>query len=103
MKKTTRRLRQDESAWRGLLARHAESGLSTGAFCAEVGISSQSFYRWRTRLSGSTDQPAAAAATSAKASASGFIDLGGLRTVDRSRVEVRLDLGGGVLLHLVRE
>jgi len=32
----------------------------------------------------------------------GFIDLGALRG-GNSRLELRLDLGGGVLLHLVRE
>ena len=103
MKEMTRRPRQDEAAWRGLLARHAESGLSTEAFCAEAGVSSKSFYRWRSRLSGSTPKPVAVAATSGKPSANGFIDLGGLHATGRSRVEVHLDLGGGVMLHLVRE
>ena len=104
MKKSTRRPRQDEGGWRGLLARHAASGLSTVAFCAEAGVSSQSFYRWRSRLSGSATQPFVTTTTaSAKDPASGFIDLGGLRPVGLSRVEVRLDLGGGVLLHVVRE
>ena len=103
MKEMTRRPRQDEAAWRSLLARHAESGLSTGAFCAEAGVSSKSFYRWRSRLSDSTPKPVAVAATSGKASVNGFIDLGGLHTPERSRVEVHLDLGGGVMLHLVRE
>ena len=103
MKETTRRPRQDEASWRGLLARHAESGLSTVAFCAEAGVSSKSFYRWRSRLSGSTTKPVAVAATGGKASANGIIDLGGLHTPERSRVEVHLDLGGGVMLHVVRE
>ena len=103
MKEMTRRPRQDEAAWRGLLARHAESGLSTVAFCAEAGVSSKSFYRWRSRLSDSTAKPVAVTSTSGKRSANGFIDLGGLHTPDRSRVEVHLDLGGGVMLHRVRE
>ena len=102
MKKTTRRPRQDEAAWRGLLARHAESGLSTIAFCAEAGVSSKSFYRWRSRLSGSRTQPVVAAAASAKSPANGFIELGGLRSPGHPRVEVHLDLGCGVLLHRVR-
>ena len=96
--KKTRRPQQDEAAWRGLLARHAASGLSTVAFCAEAGVSSKSFYRWRSRLSGSATKPVVTTTA-----ASGFIDLGGLRTLDNSRVEVRLDLGGGVMLHRVRE
>ena len=100
--KKTRRPQQDEAAWRGLLARHAASGLSTVAFCAEAGVSSKSFYRWRSRLSGSATTPFVTT-TSVKPPASGFIDLGGLRTLGNSRVEVRLDLGGGVMLHRVRE
>ena len=101
--KKTRRPQQDEAAWRGLLARHAASGLSTVAFCAEAGVNSKSFYRWRSRLSGSATTPFVTTTASAKPPASGFIDLGGLRPVGHSRVEVRLDLGGGVLLHRVRE
>ena len=103
MKKTARGPRQDEAAWRSLVARQVESGLSTVPFCAEVGVSSKSFYRWRARLSGPSSPPVVAAAASSPPAASGFIDLGGLRTGGPSRVEVRLDLGGGVLLHLVRE
>ena len=102
--KKTRRPQQDEASWRGLLARHAASGLSTVAFCAEAGVSSKSFYRWRSRLSGSATKPVVTTPTaSAKRPASGFIDLGGLRTLGNSRVEMRFDLGGGVLLHRVRE
>ena len=104
MEKTTRRPRQDEATRRGLLARHAASGLSTVAFCADAGVSSKSFYRCRSRLNGSAPKPVVTTTTaSAKPPASGFIDLGGLRTLGNSRVEVRLDLGGGVLLHRVRE
>lgn len=32
----------------------------------------------------------------------GFVELGALAAAKESRFEVRLDLGGGVLLHLVR-
>ena len=89
MKETTRRPRQDESAWRGLLARHAESGLSTAAFCAEASVSSKSFYRWRSRVSRSITKPGAVAAMSAKPSATGFIDLGGLRATGTEPVLFR--------------
>ena len=67
-------------------------------------MSNKNFYRWRSRLSGSATTPFVTTTTaSAKPPASGFIDLGGLRPVGHSRVEVRRDLGGGVLLHRVRE
>jgi putative transposase len=90
-------------AWRGLLARFAESGLTAAAFCEREGISSKSFYRWRSRLSRSPDQAQLPHETpSVRSAESGFIDLGALRA-GNSRLELRLDLGGGVLLHLVRE
>lgn len=88
-------------AWRGVLARFEGSGLTAVAFCAREGVSSKSFYRWRSRLDGAADRPPARNKASVTNTAAGFIDLGALRG-GSSRLELRLDLGGGVLLHLVR-
>jgi putative transposase len=93
--------RLSAKAWRGILARFEESGLTAVAFCEREGISCKSLYRWRSRLGSTSDQPVAPNAASVTNSAAGFIDLGALRTVS-SRLELRLDLGGGVLLHLAR-
>ena len=60
----------------------------------------QSFYRWRLRLGG-VDQSLVANAAGARNTAGGFIDLGALAP-GRSRMELRLDLGGGMQLHLLR-
>jgi hypothetical protein len=46
------------------------------------------------------DKPARAAPSPASSSA-GFVDLGSLKD-SGSKLEMRLDLGGGVLVHVVR-
>jgi len=37
-------------AWRELVQRHKNSGLSVGAYCQQQGVSSWAFYQWRKRL-----------------------------------------------------
>ena len=95
--------RLSASAWRGMLSRFAESGLTVPAFCRREAVSTASFYRWRSRLqatsAGEGPRQEAAVAASPKAE---FVDLGPLRSAASSRWELRLDLGGGVLLQLVR-
>jgi transposase-like protein len=102
MTQTTRRRRQDASAWREILSRYAQSGLTVQAFCRREGIGVWSLYRWRSRLGAAVEgEEAAEAPPVGGKPSSGFIDLGALGS-SRSRFEVRLDLGGGVLLQLVR-
>jgi transposase-like protein len=96
-----RQRRYSATAWRRMLARFEESGLTAIAFCEREGISSKSFYRWRVRLGRVTDQPLVAKAAQVTNAAAGFIDLGALGPAN-SRMELRLDLGGGMQLHLVR-
>ena len=98
----TRRGRRTATAWRGVLARFAQSGMTVLAFCEREGISRESFYRWRSKLAISPEQSPARKEARVPSAAAGFIDLGALRP-GSSRLELRLDLGGGVLLHLVRE
>jgi putative transposase len=100
MEKTKQR-RFNAKAWRALLARFEQSGLTAVAFCEREGVSSKSFHRWRTRLGAAGKAPTRTAARKASL-APGFIDLGAVRG-GSSRLDLRLDLGGGVLLHLVRE
>ena len=92
--------RRSAKAWRRMLARFEESGLTAVAFCEREGISGKSFYRWRLRLGG-VDQSLVANAAEARKAAGGFIDLGALGP-GSSRMELRLDLGGGMQLHLLR-
>jgi hypothetical protein len=94
--------RRDGSAWREILSRLEGSGLSVQEFCRREGLDAWSVYRWRTRLGTGGGQEVISAPACEKPSAGGFIDLGALADSGGSRLEVRLDLGAGVLLTLVR-
>lgn len=104
---------QRELKWRERLRRQAGSGLSVRAFCERESIASWAFYQWRARLakrSGLVERASALARVPA-----GFIDLS---TVDRptmsamrgegarwragERVEIKLELGDGVVLQLTK-
>lgn len=107
--RTRRRL--DEASWRAVMQRFAASGSTVGEFCAREGLSDSAFYRWRARLDckqtpGVAAQPAPRAPVPVTAPlSSGFIDLGELGAPPRcpgSALELRLDLGGGVVLQIVR-
>jgi len=90
------RQRRSREQWQALLARFESAGLSAAAFCAGELISEASFYRWRGLL-------ASSGAGHDLAQAAGFVDLGPMTSGAReARLELRLDLGGGVVLHLVR-
>jgi hypothetical protein len=103
METTIRRQRRTAAAWRDLLERQAKSGLSVEAFCGREDINKGSFYVWRSRLRGAGGgedrRPRSRGVEPQRAA--GFIDLGALSS-GGSRFEVRLDLGGGVVLHLAR-
>jgi transposase-like protein len=103
-----RRWKADE--WREAFGRQARSGLSVLAFCAQESINPSSFYRWRGLSSdpqeaksggGLTTSEVSPVQARARRTQSEFVDLGSLGT-SRSRVELRLDLGDGLLLTLVR-
>ena len=100
------RQRRSESAWREIVERQVQSGLTVPEFGEREGIKTASLYGWRSRLREGSQSPAAPPAVPKRPKpsefpSSGFIDLGSLGT-SSSRFEVRLELGGGVLLHLVR-
>jgi transposase-like protein len=85
--------------WREIFARYAASGVSVLEFCRSEGISAAVFRRWRLRLrdhgKGSAT-PRAPAATEVQAP---FIDIGAVAG-SRSRFEVRLELGAGIILSI---
>jgi hypothetical protein len=97
-----RRKRRSSEEWQGLLSRFAASGLSVAAFCRRESVSTASFQRWRKLLD------ADAGRERASDTLAGFVDLGPLAAhaaagpASAGRLEVKLELGGGVVLHLVR-
>jgi hypothetical protein len=95
-----RRRRRNAKRWRELLSRFGSSGLEVSTFRRCESVSTASFYRWRSRLGGDD-----CAVTATEPSPAAFVDLGALNCglVDASGgIELRLDLGGGLSLHLVR-
>ena len=97
-----RRKRRSADEWRALLSRFGASGASVATFCQAEAISVASLRRWRALLG---EDPAG---ERAGAPAPGFVDLGTLGpsgpvgSALTSRLELTLELGGGVVLHLVR-
>jgi putative transposase len=102
--KRVKRRRLGADVWRELLAKFADSGLSVRAFCAQEGISTSSFNWWRCRFNGSR-RPQPSSSRSSVVPAGEFVDLGALSApaaAQAEHFELRLDLGGGLVLHLVR-
>lgn len=95
--KGARRSRQE---WRSLLAKLEGSGLGVGAFCRREAISAASLYRWRNLL----NEGGAGGEAVVGKRAPAFVDLGTLSSTDarQARIEIKLDLGDGLVLHLVR-
>ena len=93
-------LRRSRHEWRSLLAKFDSSGLGVEAFCRREAISAASLYRWRGLLSAVGDDGETAVINKAPA----FVDLGTLRStaVSAPRIDLKLDLGDGLVLHLVR-
>lgn len=92
--------RRSRSEWRALLAKVGDSGLGVEAFCRREGISAASFYRWRSMLSDAVDRGEVVVRDSAPA----FVDLGALNSASSPgrRLDLKLELGDGLVLHLVR-
>jgi len=94
--KGTRRSRNE---WRSLLTRFGNGGLGVAVFCRREGISAASFYRWRSLLSEAVDRGDVVVHGAMPA----FVDLGTLNSQSpRQRLGLKLDLGDGLVLHLVR-
>ena len=100
-----------EMAWRDHLARHVASGKSIAAFCRAEQISQANFYAWRTKLRGG------AVGFSVPSADRTFIDLGAVSrpaadqdiarlptpgAVVNSSIELRIDLGSGLVLTITR-
>jgi hypothetical protein len=105
-----KRKRLGSKAWREVLDRFAMSNESVRQFCGREGLSTETFRRWRVRLA-TTSVQTAASLGERKPGAAHFVDLGSLGADPTSsavsmaslrRLELKLDLGGGMTLVLVR-
>ena len=107
--------------WAAVMTRFAQSRQRVPAFCKQIGVSEASFYRWRALLSGG--KPACVPAVAnrsklARVNEHGCVDLGALideaaqpsKEVDAladtlaigGRINVRVELGSGVVLQITR-
>lgn len=95
-----RRSRRSADEWRAVLGQFKDSGQTEAAFCASACVSVASLQRWRRLLDGDSGRSRPVGTTP------GFIDLGTLVPAQGlpspSRLELTLDLGGGVVLRLAR-
>jgi putative transposase len=95
-----KRIRRGKAGWGKLFVKQAGSGLPVMEFCRQEGINAALFRRWHARLEGSS-RDAQVILRKKPTRSPPFIDLGDLRAA-APRLEVRLDLGGGMVLGIAR-
>ena len=101
------RRRLDEQSWRGVLERFDGAAMTVQEFCLREGLTRSSFMRWRARLLSSSKRVPAPAVAKALAGAPkpSFVDLGLLGATapvaEHAGLELRIELGGGLSVHLV--
>ena len=95
-----RRVRRSEGEWRRLLARQRASGLSIRAFCRREQVGEATFHHWRRTLAGHLE----GGIEGRKETEPAFVDVGVLGAAHGGKpsLDLKLDLGGGLVLHLVR-
>ena len=103
MEAIKRRRRLSAQAWREVLRRFDGAGTSVAEFCKREGVCESSFYRWRSLA----DTPAGGALVEGapQSTPATFVDLGALGATGPAlapRLDLKLDLGGGLVLQLVR-
>ena len=89
--------RRGREEWSGVLARFAASDEGVEAFCRREGLSESSFRRWQKRQADEVS-----ARPEPDNAMAGFVDAGRLGRSREGRIEIRLELGNGVSLHVVR-
>ncbi len=92
-------MRRSREEWQALLNRFDARHDSVSTFCKRESISEASYYRWRGLLPAALHRHEPAASSEPNA----FLDLGHLSSSQPGpRFDLKLDLGGGLMLHLVR-
>ena len=96
------RQRRSAEEWRRIFEHRAASGLSIASYCQREGIAQSSYARWRTLLTPAGHDTGVAVAQAG----TGFVaagHLGARGTEDaRGRINLTLELGHGIVLHVVR-
>lgn len=98
-----KRRRLSADAWREMVAKFEGSALSAEGFSQQERISAASLQRWHGKLRAQAGNDLAQLTTRAAARSvpGAFVDLGALGS-SGSRLELRLEFGGGVVLQLSR-
>lgn len=95
-----------EAAWAELLRRFDGGNETIEVFCEREGVSKSTFNRWRSRrgLGHTGASPVARVERRDEVQRTGFVDLGALcsQPASAGRLELTLDLGGGVTLRVAR-
>jgi hypothetical protein len=118
-----KRRRLSARAWREVLERFEAAAVTVDEFCRDEGLSRSSFNRWRSRLhvrpsgalalahQGVGEKPHSTSPSSPSPLSSPFVDLGLMGATNAmtpsavtspAALDLRLDLGGGIVLHLQR-
>ena len=104
MEAIKRRRRLGAQAWGEVLRRFDGAGTSVAQFCKREGVCESSFHRWRSRLV-ATPAGGAHVERAPQGTPASFVELGALGAAGSllaPRIDLKLDLGGGLILHLVR-
>jgi hypothetical protein len=105
MQPSKRRQRLDVGTWRGIFERFDAGDLSVAQFCQHEGLCVSSFHRWRSRVGAATmpASPITPYESSRPQASVGFVELGSINQACAAPgLDIRLELGGGVTLHIVR-
>lgn len=104
-----RRINRSPEQWRDLVWEQQRSGLSVQAFCGSVGASTTAFARWRRHFAQAPDPAARTRAAARKRNAvactqtpPAFVEIAAPMRALEAGFKLRLDLGGGIVLELVR-
>jgi transposase-like protein len=96
-----KRVKRSEATWRELFERQASSGVTVAEFCRAEGINAGLFRRWRAALSGRVGGRARRRVRRRPVTKAPLIDLGTLPSAG-THMQIRLELGSGVVLSIAR-
>jgi hypothetical protein len=107
--KTRTRRHLSAQTWREVFGRFDGSGESVSGFCKREGLHTSSFRRWQQRLAPTAATPIPMQAQEPRearrqAPVARFIEMDATAAANAAagRLEVRLELGAGLVLHVVR-